>query len=706
MDIKGFLDKTIDIDYHYQYNKVSELVIIQQIPGGERELSFQEHILLWNHAALKVLDVRRTIMQPGESIHAYQLPASVFLYATRGKAQLLLDNSMYSADKCHVCHAGKGTFLDIVNVLETFEYFMVFYKAVLALPARKELLRLQEKSNPFKLQFGFMPQHSLSLFLQMEEMHQQWTQLGPLEKFHVKALFHQFVYEMLHQLQEQGREMTVPEPALQAIRYMQEHYAEQMTLQGLAELLDCNGRQLQRLFKAKVSMGPMEYLMQVRLGKAKSLLQHTDVPIAEIAEDVGYTDSYYFSRIFKKHVGVSPGRFREKSARADFRRHNPWVLSQLPIVPSKLQKYSGLSEDEYHYQEVGGGMSAVYPYSVPKSSIAIGFMLTLALLLSVCSGPAPISAQANGSAAYTKRTLVQSSAVVGKTAESNAVRAVHTTRTITHLKGELPLDTIPERIVVLDAQYTDQLLALGRQPVGSVIATSDVSEFPAYVSHQLSGIKLMGTKERPDLEAIQQAEPDLIICTEFQADRYDELAQIAPTLLLDRNADWRCTLHTFGQILDKEQEVPDVLAAYEHKIATLQTALASKLGRETVALIRPRDHQIRLHTTAHRTADILYSELGIQAPDFANDSEISSKWVSLEDLQQVDRLLVLTDDSNTELIGEYQKSEIWQGLRAVQANQVYSVNTTMWIGYYGPIAIDLILDEIAEAFLQENLLTV
>ncbi|BFT69302.1 helix-turn-helix domain-containing protein [Paenibacillus sp. P36] len=668
-------------------------------------MSFQEQILLWNHAALKVLDVRRTILQPGESIHGYQLPASVFLYASRGRAQLLLDHTVYSADKCHVCHAGKGTFLDIVNVMETFEYFMVFYKAVLALPARKDLLRLQEKNNPFKWQFGFMPQRSLSLFLQMEEMHQQWTQLGALEKFHVKALFHQFVYVMLQQLQEQGGEMTSPEPVGQAIRYMQERYAEQITLQGLAELLDCNGRQLQRLFKAKVSMGPMEYLMQVRLGKAKSLLQHTDVPITEIAEDVGYTDSYYFSRIFKKHVGVSPGRFREKSGQADFGRQNPLVLSRLPIVPSKLQKYSGLGEDEYHYQDLGRGMAA-YADSSPKSSIAVGFMLTLALLLSVCSGPAAVSAQADGSSAYTKRALVQSSAVVGGTSESTAITAVHTTRTITHLKGELPLDKIPENIVVLDAQYIDQLLTLGKQPVGTVIATSDVSEFPAYLSHQLSGIQLMGTKEKPDLEAIKLAEPDLIICTEFQAHKYDELAQIAPTLLLDRNADWRSTLQTFAQILDKEQEVPDVLVSYEHKIATLQAALASKLGGETVALIRPRDHQIRLHTIAHRTADILYGDLGIQAPDCAKDKESSSKWISLESLQHVDRLLVLTDDSNKELISEYQKSEEWQRLRAVQANQVYSVNTTMWIGYYGPIAIDLILDEIAEAFLQENLLTV
>ncbi|NOV04652.1 AraC family transcriptional regulator [Paenibacillus planticolens] len=664
-------------------------------------MSFQEQIMLWNHAALKVLDVRRTIMQPGENVLAYQLPASVFLYATRGRAQVMLDDIVYTAEKCHISHAGKGTFLDIVNVLETFEYFMVFYRAVLALPARKDLLRLQEKSNPFKLQFGFMPQHPLLLFGKLEEMHHQWMQLGTLEKFHVKALFHQFVYEMLQQLREQGSEMTGPEPVGQAIRYMQERYAEQITLQGLAELLDCNARQLQRLFKAKVSMGPMEYLMQVRLGKAKSFLQHTDVPLSEIAEDIGYTDSYYFSRIFKKHVGVSPGRFREQSGQIDFRRQNPWFMSQLPIVPSKLQKYSGLGEDEYHYHDVSEGMTA-YVYTSTKPSIAVGFMLTLALLLSVCSGPAAASAQAGGNTTHPNIALMQSQAGIAVSSELIASAALHKVRTIKHLKGELVLDKAPEKIVVLDMQYIDQLLALGKQPVGSVIATTDASEFPAYISQQLSGIKVLGTKEKPDLEAIRMAEPELIVCTEFQAHLYDDLVQIAPTLLLDRNADWRSTLQTFGQITSEENEVPGVLESYHQKIAKLQTALAGKLTGETVALIRPRDNQIRLHTTSHRTADILYGDLGMQAPDCARDTGRSSKWISLEALQDVDRLFVLTDDSNQALTGEFQQSEIWKGLRAVQANHVYTCNTTMWIGYYGPIAIDLIADEIAEALLGEN----
>ncbi|MDR6884548.1 AraC family transcriptional regulator [Bacillus sp. 3255] len=644
--------------------------------------------MLWNHAALKVLDVRRTILQPGEHVHGYQLPASVFVYA-RGRAQILLDNIVYAADKCHICHAGKGTFLDIVNVSETFEYFMVFYKAVLTLPSRKELLRLQERSNPFNQQFGFVPRQPLALFSRMEDMHRLWMQMDMLGKFHVKAIFHQMIYEWLEQVQEQGGEMTGPEPVGQAIRYMQEHYAEQMTLQGLAELLDCNARQLQRLFKAKVGMGPMDYLIQLRLSRAKSLLQHTDVPLAQIAEDIGYMDSYYFGRIFKKHIGVSPGRFREQFSQAERCRHNPLQPSQLPIVPSKLQSYSELSEDENHFQERGGNPR--YTYSGTRASIAVSFILTLSLLLSVCALPTLASARS----VYESRTSPTDATLKGSA-------VVQAERKIDHARGQLTLGQTPDHIIVLDAQYIDQLLALGKQPCGSVITTSDASTFPAYVSHMLDDVKVMGTKEKPDLEAIRLAAPDLIVCTELQAEVYDELVKIAPTLQLERNADWRSTLRTFGQILGKEQEVPDVLAAYNEKAALLRRELAARLGSETVALIRPRDNQLRLHTQAHRTADILYGDLGMQPPVCASAEMPSSRWTTLEELQNVDHLFLLTDDSNCELIGEYCKSEGWKRLRAVQANHVYTVNTTMWIGYYGPIAIDLIVDEIAESLLRHG----
>ncbi len=344
---------------------------------------FQYHTLLWNHAALRVQDVRHAILQPGESLRAYQLPASVFLYTVRGKAHVLIDENEYAVDRCYVCHAGKGAFLDIAQVVEAFEYYLVFYTAVLTTPYCQKLVHRHQTSNPFQVQYGFAPQFPTPLFLGIEQMNRQWQQIGTLEQFHVKALFHQFVYELLHQLQEQGGETTQPNLVAQAMRYIEGRYAEPITLNSLAAVLDCNARQLQRLFKARLHVGPIEYLIQVRLDKAKALLQQTNVPLKQIAEAVGYTDSYYFSRMFKKYMGVSPSLFKERAWQRNDRRHNPSRLSQFPIVARRLRRYSDIGDDENHYQYKNEG--AIHMYRSSKASLAISLMLSLVLLLGACS---------------------------------------------------------------------------------------------------------------------------------------------------------------------------------------------------------------------------------------------------------------------------------------------------------------------------------
>lgn len=412
-------------------------------------MSFQDHLLLWNHATLKVLDVRFAVMQPGDSLRAYQLPANVFLYTACGKAQVVLDELEYAADKCFVCHAGKGTFLDIVHVTEALDYYMIYYSATMTLPCRQELLLLHKENSPFQLQYGFSPQYPVPLFLKIEHMLREWQYGGTLHRFHVKAQFHQFVYELLKQLQSQGGTATKPDVAAQAIRYIDERYAEPITLHSLAELYPCNVRQLQRLFKARLQTGPMEYLMKVRMQKAQMMLRQTDAPLQQIAESVGYMDGYYFSRMFKKYVGVSPLLFKEKARSADPRRSNPSPLSQSPIGARRLRQYSRI-DDENHYQYKYGGVSPMYKNN--KTISTVGLMLSLLLMLTACS-TAPASQAGPGSGGAGQVSSQSASSVVDSKQMTKPV-------TIKHLKGELTLERRPEKIAVLDAQYIDQLLAL------------------------------------------------------------------------------------------------------------------------------------------------------------------------------------------------------------------------------------------------------
>ena len=95
-------------------------------------------------------------------------------------------------------------------------------------------------------------------------------------------------------------------------RYIQEHYAEDLTLTELAALVNANEYYLSHAFKKITHYSPQQYILRRRIGKAQCLLIYTSLPLTEIAARVGYEDSNYFSRVFKKVIGISPRLYRQK----------------------------------------------------------------------------------------------------------------------------------------------------------------------------------------------------------------------------------------------------------------------------------------------------------------------------------------------------------------------------------------------------------
>ncbi|WP_141501546.1 ABC transporter substrate-binding protein [Paenibacillus luteus] len=333
----------------------------------------------------------------------------------------------------------------------------------------------------------------------------------------------------------------------------------------------------------------------------------------------------------------------------------------------------------------------------PKTKLAWTFSLLVCLVmfLGACS-----DSSNQGSNNVGAGSTNQPQATDDHSANNNAVKepVLAARITIPHLKGEMTLDNVPEKIVVLDVQYADQMLALGVQPAGSVIAETD-NGLPPYLGDKMGNIPLLGTYIEPNLEGIIAIEPDLIIATEFHDDIYEDLLKIAPTIVLERNEDWRTVQLKFGQILNRPQEAQELVDGYKQKISDLKAELTDKMKGQTVALIRPRDAMIRLQTSSHRTSQILYDDLGLTPPKMAVNSKDSSMMISLESLPELaaDHLFLLQDDTNLELTTEFQNTMIWKSQNAVKENQVYAENTAQWIGYYGPIAINLIVDQIADA---------
>ncbi|MEO8411989.1 MAG: AraC family transcriptional regulator, partial [Propionivibrio sp.] len=95
-----------------------------------------------------------------------------------------------------------------------------------------------------------------------------------------------------------------------AVQYLNANYSRNVNLQTVAAHLHLSASHFSKLFKEGTGQGFVHYLNQVRVERSKDLLRDRSLSLAEIAELVGFEDQSYFTKVFRRHAGISPGRFR------------------------------------------------------------------------------------------------------------------------------------------------------------------------------------------------------------------------------------------------------------------------------------------------------------------------------------------------------------------------------------------------------------
>lgn len=93
-------------------------------------------------------------------------------------------------------------------------------------------------------------------------------------------------------------------------QYLDEHFAENITLEMLSGLTYMNKYYMVHAFKKYKGISPINYLISRRLNEAMHLLETTDYPIAKIAQAAGFSSQSYFSQVFRKELSVTPAQYR------------------------------------------------------------------------------------------------------------------------------------------------------------------------------------------------------------------------------------------------------------------------------------------------------------------------------------------------------------------------------------------------------------
>ncbi|MEH7180075.1 response regulator transcription factor [Neobacillus vireti] len=104
---------------------------------------------------------------------------------------------------------------------------------------------------------------------------------------------------------------SAKDPIRKAITYIDQHLKDELTLKDVASHVHLNPSYFSVLFKEQANLNFSEYVTRRRIQRAKELVVSTNLPINEIAEEVGYKTSKYFIKIFKEIEGITPSTYRK-----------------------------------------------------------------------------------------------------------------------------------------------------------------------------------------------------------------------------------------------------------------------------------------------------------------------------------------------------------------------------------------------------------
>ncbi|MBO5378803.1 MAG: helix-turn-helix domain-containing protein [Clostridia bacterium] len=98
----------------------------------------------------------------------------------------------------------------------------------------------------------------------------------------------------------------------ESLQYIHNFFTTKISIPHLASLENLSNSRYVTVFKKQMGKSPNEYIIELKLQLAKNMLDSTNMSIKQISEHIGYNDQYFFSRLFKKHLGISPQKYRSR----------------------------------------------------------------------------------------------------------------------------------------------------------------------------------------------------------------------------------------------------------------------------------------------------------------------------------------------------------------------------------------------------------
>lgn len=243
---------------------------------------------------------------------------------TEGSAVHIVNSEEYTIKKGDVFVVGNETVHGYKNT-ENFRICNIMYrhdKMFSSLPdiaasAGYQALFVLEpritKEQSFRSRLELKRENYRTVKAILDEMIQEYEGNSKCAKSMLISLFTQLavILSRLYSFDPDENEHDIINIA-KAASYIENHFNESISVAKLAELSHYSERHFMRIFKSAYNCPPIEYIINLRINRACAMLKEPSATISETAEKCGFDDVNYFSRLFKKRVGISPSEYRKK----------------------------------------------------------------------------------------------------------------------------------------------------------------------------------------------------------------------------------------------------------------------------------------------------------------------------------------------------------------------------------------------------------
>lgn len=283
---------------------------------------------------------------------------------------------------------------------------------------------------------------------------------------------------------------------------------------------------------------------------------------------------------------------------------------------------------------------------------------------------------------------------------ANEDKATENTVTVTDVRGEVEIPADPQRIVDLSGN-SDILSILGYKVVGTANSDAyDYTKLPSYLEETLSGAEILGysMQDTMDVEAVMNLNPDLIVISTVQEKMYDQLSEIAPTVMIQLEAlNWKDDVRAFAKVFDKEDVANEWIANYEAKAKEAGDKIKEEYGEDTSYLsFLASGGQFFIFDGAG-FGDVLYNDMGLAKPaGMPEQTDISLPVVTYEGLAaiQSDYIFLIATDED---LAQLEANAIWNNLPAVKEGKVVVLPSSPYFNQgYSSIGREVLVNEIGD----------